>query len=71
MLFDNDSDKLNNKQQIDKTTISAWLTFLNDVWGNRIDIIKRKLIYNIQDRYIWDNKIENCVDEMILKLSKY
>jgi hypothetical protein len=71
MLFSKDSDKLNYKQQISKTTISAWLTFLNDIWGNRIDIIKQKLIYNIQERYIWNKETENCVDEMIVKLSKY
>jgi hypothetical protein len=71
MLFDNDSDKLNDKQQIDKTTISAWLTFLNDIWGNRIDIIRQKLIYNIQERYIWNKETENCVDKMIMKLSRY
>lgn len=69
MLFN--KEKINEKTYIDKTLVNSWISFLSDIWGNRMDIIEQKLIYNIQDRFIWNSEAKNYVNEMMLKLNKY
>lgn len=68
MLFEN---KLKEKGLADKGTINNWICFLSDVWKDDIDTIRKKLVTNIQDRFIWNEGTKNYVNEMILKLGEY
>jgi hypothetical protein len=66
----------NNSKEIiktiaDKSLINSWILFLSDIWKDNIEVIKQKLIYNIQDKFIWNNEVENYINEQLEKLNSY
>lgn len=70
MIFSKD-DKLNQKQQIDKSVINSWACFLADIWQDDTKTIKNKLVCNVQDRFIWNSETEEYINEVVDKLNKY
>ena len=68
-MFNNSKEII--KTTADKSLINSWILFLSDIWKDNIEVIKHKLIYNVQDKYIWDNNIEDYINEQLEKLNNY
>lgn len=56
------------QETIDKSLVKSWIECLLHICRGDIFRVKEKLVYNIQDRFIWNSDTENFINQELSKV---
>lgn len=56
------------KYRISISKLNSWICFLMDSCKENVDLIYQKLVYIIQDAFIWDKETDEYIISQLLKI---